>query len=426
MDLIFKDRKEAGKLLSEKLINYKSDSGAIVLGIPRGGVEVAYEVAQKLNLPLDILEVKKIGYPGNPEFAIGAAGIDSFHLNEESVKSYNISEDYIKREVERKQAEIKEAYKLLRGEKPLADLKDKTVILIDDGAATGATMVMAAKIAKGQAKKVVVALPVSAPDAVEKIKRASDEVICLMAPPDLAAVGEFYENFNQVENEQVKEYLKMERGMIEKVVIPVGIGTVEGDLVVPPYAREIVVFAYGSGSSRFSPREQFVAKEMQKAGLGTLLMDLLTKEEEAIDEETREYRFNIELLAERMIKAIEWLRKYPASADKYFGYFGASTGAAAILIAAAKHYDEKLKALVSRGGRPDLAIPYLDKVKSPVLMIVGGDDLEVIKMNEEAIKHLINAETKLEIIPGATHLFEEPGALEKVAELSIDWFKKHL
>jgi pimeloyl-ACP methyl ester carboxylesterase len=206
--------------------------------------------------------------------------------------------------------------------------------------------------------------------------------------------------------------------------IPVGNVVVEGSLTIPANAVGIVLFAHGSGSSRFSPRNKFVAKEFNKAKIGTLLFDLLTSEEEKQDSFTAEYRFNIGLLAERLIGATRHLKADKQTKDYFLGFFGASTGAAAALIAAAK-LPSNVAAVVSRGGRPDLAAGYLPKVKAPTLLLVGGLDTEVIELNRQAMAQM-KAEKKLVIIPGATHLFEEPSKLEEVAKHSIEWFTKHL
>ena len=208
-----------------------------------------------------------------------------------------------------------------------------------------------------------------------------------------------------------------------EVTIPSGGAAVKGNLEVPEGAKGIVVFAHGSGSSRFSSRNIYVAGLMNKKGIATLLIDLLTAEEESVDEYTGQYRFDVEMLAERLVDSTQWLKKNPPTKNLAIGYFGASTGAAAALIAAAKLPDE-IKAVVSRGGRPDLAGKHLSKVKAPTLLIVGGDDTEVIELNKQALK-LILVEKKLEVVPGATHLFEEPGKLLEAAKLAIDWFEKH-
>ena len=203
-----------------------------------------------------------------------------------------------------------------------------------------------------------------------------------------------------------------------------GDGTVfNGTLAIPGDARGVVVFAHGSGSSRFSKRNRYVAEVLQTAGLATLLMDLLTVAEERLDAFTGELRFDISLLSERVVTASQWLKRQKATAALSIGYFGASTGAAAALVAAAR-LGEAIFAVVSRGGRPDLAMRELPQVKAPTLLIVGGNDAAVIPLNEAAAAEL-RVEHKLEIIPGATHLFEESGALEAVARLACDWFISH-
>ena len=200
--------------------------------------------------------------------------------------------------------------------------------------------------------------------------------------------------------------------------------TLDGDLCIPEQAQGLVAFAHGSGSSRHSPRNRYVAEVLRGAGLATLLFDLLTPREEAEDIRTAALRFDINLLSQRLVGATDWLRRYETARHLNLGYFGASTGAAAALVAAAERADV-VGAVVSRGGRPDLAAPVLGRVKAPTLLIVGGDDYPVIDMNRSALARL-QVEKKLVIIPGATHLFEEPGALEQVAEQAKDWFIRYL
>jgi len=209
-----------------------------------------------------------------------------------------------------------------------------------------------------------------------------------------------------------------------EVQIHAGRAVLHGNLNIPENASALVLFAHGSGSSRHSPRNQFVARTLNEAGLATLLFDLLTPEEEAIDMQTREHRFNIDLLAVRLGHATKWAKQQEQTSNLGLGYFGSSTGGAAALMAAvdAPH---NVDAVVSRGGRPDLAGEALRKVKAPTLLIVGGNDDIVIELNEQA-RDKMRCEVKLETIPGATHLFEEPGALEKVAQLASQWFSRHL
>jgi len=211
---------------------------------------------------------------------------------------------------------------------------------------------------------------------------------------------------------------------MNEVKILAGGAILSGTLHLPKSAGALVLFAHGSGSSRHSPRNQFVARTLNDAGLATLLFDLLTQEEEAIDMQTRELRFNIRLLAERLVHTTKWAKQQQQTRDLQIGYFGSSTGGAAALVAAVD-VPQDVGAVVSRGGRPDLAGEALPKVQAPTLLIVGGNDDIVIELNEQA-RDRMQCEVKLEIIPGATHLFEEPGTLEKVAHFASDWFVKHI
>jgi dienelactone hydrolase len=199
----------------------------------------------------------------------------------------------------------------------------------------------------------------------------------------------------------------------------------EGTLTVPAAALGIVLFAHGSGSSRHSPRNRFVARRLNHAGLVTLLLDLLTPEEEAVDSRTAHLRFDINLLAERLVAATDWLASQATTRDLPIGYFGASTGAGAALVAAAAR-PGKARAVVSRGGRPDLAGSALPRVQAPTLLIVGGADVPVLGLNQRALQQLGSTQQFLAVVPGATHLFEEPGALEEVARLATDWFTRFL
>jgi putative phosphoribosyl transferase len=210
----------------------------------------------------------------------------------------------------------------------------------------------------------------------------------------------------------------------KSISIPVGPIRLEGELELPENASGLVLFAHGSGSSRHSPRNQLVARALRTSGIGTLLMDLLTTEEELEDFDTRQFRFDIGLLAERLENAWRWVSETPEAAALPSGFFGASTGAAAALVAAAR-IGEGVKAVVSRGGRPDLALHALASVRAPTLLIVGGRDETVIRLNELALAELQTAK-RLVIVPGATHLFEEPGALQQVAQLAARWFERHL
>ena len=208
------------------------------------------------------------------------------------------------------------------------------------------------------------------------------------------------------------------------VHVPAGSVTLDGNLTLPQGSRAVVLFAHGSGSSRHSPRNRYVSRLLNEAKLATLLIDLLTLDEEVIDARTAQLRFDIDLLAERLVGATDWLTQFPDTQHLRIGYFGASTGAAAALVAAAVR-SGAVGAVVSRGGRPDLAGAALVHVQAPTLLIVGEDDVQVIELNRAALAQL-RCEKQLVIVPGATHLFEEPGALDVVAQLACDWFERHL
>ncbi len=213
-------------------------------------------------------------------------------------------------------------------------------------------------------------------------------------------------------------------GSEHTIHVPTELGEIRGDLVVPAQSLGVIIFAHGSGSSRFSPRNRFVAEVLNDGGFATLLMDLLTASEESVDEFTRHHCFDIALLARRLVSAMEWARSYNLTSVLPIGLFGASTGAAAAIIASARR--PKVEAIVSRGGRPDLAGDTLGDVTAPTLLIVGGDDTVVIELNREAQSRMRKAETQLEIIPGASHLFEEGDTLARAASAAREWFARYL
>lgn len=445
---LFADRADAGRQLAARLRSYRVSS-PVVLGLPRGGVPVAYEVARELGAPLDVCVVRKIGAPIQPELGIGAVSEDdAIHLDTERMEAVGVSEEELARLVATKRAEVEERVrKFRRGEPPL-DVRGRTVIVVDDGIATGGTARAALQTlrARGPAR-IVLAVPVAASHSIEELGSAADEIVCLHPADRFFAVGLWYEDFTTTTDDDVVDLLdraraehartesprtKSERVQAPRereVRIPLDAPSesarfLEGHLSIPHGARGLVLFAHGSGSSRHSPRNQFVATELQREGLATLLLDLLTLEEEAVDARTAHLRFDIALLASRLIAATDWVRARAELAALPLGYFGASTGAAAALVAAAARPDA-IHAIVSRGGRPDLAGASLGAVKAPTLLLVGGEDPAVVQLNREALYSLA-CEKLIEIVPGATHLFEEPGTLEQVARSAGQWFGRHL
>lgn len=416
---LFEDRRDAGHRLGRALAGVDAD---LVVGLARGGVAVAAEVARALGVELDVLAVRKVGHPWQPEYAIGAVTPGGGVY----VRSYDgLGPDEVAEVARRAQVHAEELDRLLHERRPAVDPAGKACLLVDDGLATGATMIAAVRWARLRgARRITVAVPVAPPETVALLEREADAVVCLAAPLSVGAVGFWYADFAQVNDGEVLALLEeaaLARACVRRELVVRADGVeLPGTLVVPPGASGAVLFVHGSGSSRASPRNVAVARILEQAGLATLLFDLLTPEE-ALD---RANVFDIPLLASRLGAATRCLRAEPEGTGLALGYFGASTGAAAALWAAADLGDA-VRAVVSRGGRPDLAGARLGLVRAPTLLIVGGEDREVLALNRRAAEEL-SCEHELVVVPGATHLFEEPGALERVAELAQGWFSARL
>ncbi len=420
-------------------------SGPVVLALPRGGVPVGFEVAAALHAPLDVLVARKIGAPGNPELGMGAVAEGGVRvLSEEVLRGLLVSQEELEHSAAKAEAELRARAELYRAGRAPAALQGRTAIVIDDGLATGGTARAAIRAARAMgAGQVLLATPVGARSTVQELRQEADEVICLLEPEPMWAIGMWYRDFSQVPDEEVLALLRSAKERVEtqahtptsaaaagaspatparaQASIPYegGLATI-GDLTLPSPCKSLVLFAHGSGSSRTSPRNRQVAAALNAQSIATLLFDLLTPEEEL----RRTNVFDVPLLASRLIQATEWAQTQPQLASLPIGYFGASTGAAAALWAAAD-LRGRIGAVVSRGGRPDLASSRLAEVDAPTLLIVGGADTVVLDLNSQALQQL-RSPSKLEVVPGATHLFEEPGALQEVSRLAAGWFGEHL
>ena len=425
----FADRVDAGRRLAERL-EYLRGQDVVVLGLPRGGVPVAFEVARALDVPLDVIVVRKIGVPGQPELAMGAIGEGGVRV---LLGQVHVAREQLRAVETRERALLEARVAVLRRGRERVSLIDRIAVVVDDGIATGSTARVACEVARRLgAAKVVLAVPVAPAETLRSLPGA-DEVVCVAAPELFFSVGNHYRDFSPTSDDDVIVLLEAAERRVRggraagdgpdcdvDVKIPVGAIALDAHLHLPEPATGVVLFAHGSGSSRRSPRNRFVADVLYRAGLGTLLLDLLTPEEEL----DRANVFDIELLASRLTAATRWLSGRPDAASCRVGYFGASTGAGAALWAAAEP-GAQIAAVVSRGGRPDLAGPRLGEVRAPTLLIMGGADRAVLELNRLAQAQLRCA-SELAIVQGATHLFEEPGTLAEAALLASDWFARYL
>ncbi|MDP9020403.1 MAG: phosphoribosyltransferase, partial [Actinomycetota bacterium] len=389
----YRDRAHAGQVLAERLRHHAGRDDVVVLALPRGGVPVGYEVAQALRAPLDVFLVRKLGVPGHEELAMGAIASGGVRVvNDSALAGLRIDQATVDAVTLREREELDRREQRYRRGRPPPDVAGKVVILVDDGLATGATMRAAVAALRRQGpRRIVVAVPAAAKPTRDELAAEVDEIVVAATPSPFHAVGLSYLDFSQISDDEVRRLLDAswapggagseesagagdaeEPGAVvdQELTIPLagaaaGVA-LEASLVVPGRARGVVLFAHGSGSSRHSPRNRQVAAVLQRARLATVLVDQLTAGEEQVDLRTRHLRFDIGLLADRLTALADWLAADERTAALPLGLFGASTGAAAALVAAA-HRPAWVTAVVSRGGRPDLAGPALSSVRASTL-----------------------------------------------------------
>ncbi|GGN93811.1 hypothetical protein GCM10011610_56130 [Nocardia rhizosphaerihabitans] len=431
----FEDRRDAGRRLAARL-RTRYDGDVVVVGLHGGGVAVAYEIACDIGAPLEVVVVRTLRVPHQPVHAFGALSEDGTTvIDNREVTRARLTRHEMAQVQRDARHEIDRSSVFLRQIQPRVPLGGRTVVVVADGSATAAAMRAACRDARARgARWVVVALPVAPRSVVAEVSGDADDTICLAPTSSYAAAARSYRRFDQVSDADVAELLRRAAGRSsnpahfaqtpppwdEMVRIPAGDAMLNGHLAVPEHPIGIVLFAHGSGSSRHSARNRFVAEVLNRAGVGTLLLDLLTPDEEG----DRARVFDIALLSRRLVAATSWLAGLGPISELPIGYFGASTGAAAALRAAAD-LRTQVAAVVSRGGRPDLTGSRLAEVVAPTLLIVGGADSAVLALNREALQAM-SCDVELTVVPGATHLFAEPGALERVAELARDWFVERL
>ncbi len=434
--MYFQDRVDAGRQLGELLARELIDDPAapdgpapVILGLPRGGVPVAREVAARLGAPLDIILVRKLGVPSQPELGFGAIGEDDVRvLSPEIMRAAGVTEHEATHIEAKARMELGQRTALFRSVAPSISLAGRTAVIVDDGLATGSTAIAACQVARAHgASRVVLAVAVAPPDWTSRCGAVADQMIAVATPVGFSSVGQWYGDFSPTTDAEVIDILRGARREDEaqsgdpiEVHIPWGNAEVVGDLLLPDYPRGVVVFAHGAGSSRRSPRNHIVAEHLYRAQIASLLIDLVTPEENVRGVKVD----RIDLLAERLGAAVEWVGQQPKLSALNIGVCGASTGAAVALWTAAQP-ESPIAAVVSRGGRADLAREVLAEVKAPTLLIVGSRDHQVLNLNTEA-GALMKCRKELVVVPGATHLFEESGTLVEAAQAATTWFVRYL
>lgn len=427
--MLIRDRQDAGVRLATALARYKAELPVIV-AIPRGGVPVAYEIAASFEAPLEVCIVGKLVVPEFPERGVGAvAEGGGVFVDAPEALRMGVSSEQLGSQLSARRAEVEgRAQRLREGREPVS-LAGRTVILVDDGVATGNTAQAAIDAVRTRgAAKVILAVPIAASHPLEVLRDAADEVVCLHETPELYAVGAWYEHFPQLADEDVIATLRRaarreaERAKAARVVereLPVRIaaGLLKVTLLLPPSPRAVVLFVHSTGNSRASLKKRYVSRALNAAGYGSALIELRTDREIALEEE--EHTSDIGLLASRLLDVTEALRAEPALRGIPFAYYGTQAGAAAALAAAAS-CPSWIDVVICRSGRTDLAGSSVLDVHAPTLLIAGGLDVPTLELNRQTLQRL-PAIHQLVVVPGASNSFDEPGALDAAASAAVRW-----
>lgn len=444
----FRDRSHAGDALAQSLSRFATEPDVLVLGLARGGVLIGRQIADALGASFGVLVSRKIGVPGIEEVALGAIAEGNDRVVEDSVAWYiGVPSNVVARLAARERVELARRARVYRDGQALPDVRGRTVILVDDGLATGATMRAAARtIRDRQPRKLIAAVPVASRRGLDDLRGEIDEMIALVVPQVFETVSSSYERFGPLTDDDVLTVLgsrtRRVSGMVHDISgritdaertieIPVYDGHVQADLATPHHfgfresgrpSREpnaLVILAHGGGSSRDSYRNRYIAGRLRLSGYATMRVDLLTRDEQRVDAESGSMRFDVTRLVARLTDVCDWATRAGVYGARRLILLGAGTGAAAALATAARRQGNTF-AVVARGGRVDLAGPSLSRVRAPVLMVVGDADRETLQLNKDALRSLPRR-AKLIRIPDAGHTFAEPGALGAVAERTVEW-----
>jgi len=425
----FRDRIDAGQRLADALRPYQRGD-AVVLGIPRGGVPVAAEVARILGLPLDVVVARKLGAPGQQELAIGAVTANGgLYLNHDLIRDLGVNQAYLDSEVERKRAEARDRERRFRGGRPSPALASRIAIVVDDGLATGATIRAAVQsVRHAGPSKLIVAVPVGAPESCASLRSEVDELVCLWIPDDFMAVGQFYDDFSPTKDDEVERILRAASShtpatdATREVTFRNSRGRRLVGTLLLPHAVErppVVLFAHGFNSSRRSSRNLMIAERLVTSGIAAFLIDFTGHG----DSEGDIHDATVEQMTDDLRSAIDYISTETAVDAEYIGLSGSSSGGIVSILEAA--HDERVHVLVLRSVPAGDLFEPAARIRATTLVIAGEADIPIVE-EDRALAEVIAGPHRFEVIPHAGHLFEGPGEMERVSDLSVDWFVSHL